>query len=67
MEQNNSTPATYNFSVKIASDLKDPVRRLAFNTNQEIRRIISDATRDYLKKQKINIKEAEQYVHPNAE
>jgi predicted transcriptional regulator len=57
MEQT-TPPTTYNFSVKIADDLKQPVRRLAFNTNQEIRKIISDATRDYLKKRKTKEGEA---------
>jgi predicted transcriptional regulator len=47
-----STP-TYNFSVKLDDALRQPIRRLAFDTNQQIRQIVSDATRLYLKKQKI--------------
>jgi hypothetical protein len=33
--------------------LRHPVRLLAFKTNRQIRQIVSDATRDYLEKQKI--------------
>jgi hypothetical protein len=43
---------SYVWDVKLDENLRHPVRQIAFDNNLEIRKIVSDAVRDYLKKQK---------------
>jgi predicted transcriptional regulator len=57
--QKNLEPPSYNYSIKLEDSLREPVRRLAFNTNKQIREVVSEATRAYLEKQKNKIKAVE--------
>jgi hypothetical protein len=51
MMSNQETP-TYRWDVRIEDSLRVPVTMLAINKGREIRQVVSDAVRDYLKKQK---------------
>jgi predicted transcriptional regulator len=44
------TEKIYSWSVKLDKNLKQPIREIAFNSGQEIRKIVSDAVRTFLEK-----------------
>jgi hypothetical protein len=39
----------YDYTVKLEHDLRDPIRRYAFYNNVQVRKVVNDAIRQFLK------------------